>query len=290
MILNDDREASLRTQLKQIDLGALAQFMLSRQQGINEQNPDFERLATEAGWLDSSGRMTDLGHFICDPLREYLFWTGRDRQLPFGGDVLDLVRDCFTDKRVLEIGSGSGMNLFPLTDMAAEVVGVEPVGLYRQMCEIIAEREGITGFSVTDGDAENLPFPDESFDTILCVTAHQYFNIEPALTEIVRVLKPQGSLIIIGGTIGHFARSQLAPALRSPLRSGKGYVKTIVNTLSYMAMRRRVLMRDSQWTTAHPVYPSRRSMAGMIEAAGLTMDGPPRPVGPETCFLAAKPA
>lgn len=292
MIFTDEQQALTRAALAKVDLGELARFMISRQSRAapSDDTAEFEDLARRSGWIDAeSGDLTELGMFICDPLREYLFWVERGRDLPFTGHGLGLMENSLRGKKVLEIGSGSGMNLFSLTEPAAEVVGLEPVDLYRQMCEIIAEREGIDGFSVEPGSAEKLPFSDERFDTVLCVTAHQYFDIERALHEIARVLKPRGELIIIGGTIGKFAMDQLKPAVSSPLQAGKVYLKTMVNTLGYMAWRRRLLMRRSKWTTAHPVYPSRRALQRMIEDANLVMDSPAGSLGEESYWRARKP-
>ena len=46
------------------------------------------------------------------------------------------------------------------------------------------------------GDAQNLPFPDESFDAVINVEAsHIYPNFERFLGEVARVLRPGGHFL-----------------------------------------------------------------------------------------------
>jgi ubiquinone/menaquinone biosynthesis C-methylase UbiE len=48
------------------------------------------------------------------------------------------------------------------------------------------------------GDSEKLPFEDKSFDIVTCTDSfHHYPHPENVLTEIKRVLKPKGILIIV---------------------------------------------------------------------------------------------
>lgn len=51
------------------------------------------------------------------------------------------------------------------------------------------------------GDVEKLPYKDNSFDVITCSHSfHHYPNKEKAMTEMHRVLKPNGHLMIIDGS------------------------------------------------------------------------------------------
>jgi ubiquinone/menaquinone biosynthesis C-methylase UbiE len=48
-------------------------------------------------------------------------------------------------------------------------------------------------------DVENLPFDDASFDTVVDTFSLQsYYDRNKAISEIKRVLKPQGKLLVIG--------------------------------------------------------------------------------------------
>jgi ubiquinone/menaquinone biosynthesis C-methylase UbiE len=96
--------------------------------------------------------------------------------------------------RVVEIGAGTGAN-FPHYPPAVEsVTAVEPEAYLRERA-----REAATGapvpVEVVDAVAEDLPFPDASFDTavaslVLCSVR----SPAGALAEIRRVLVPAGEL------------------------------------------------------------------------------------------------
>jgi ubiquinone/menaquinone biosynthesis C-methylase UbiE len=50
------------------------------------------------------------------------------------------------------------------------------------------KRHNLPGLDFVHGDAENLPFPDESFDVVLNVEAsHAYPHFDRFLSELVRV-------------------------------------------------------------------------------------------------------
>ena len=50
---------------------------------------------------------------------------------------------------------------------------------------------------VLDGTAEQIPYPDNTFDTVLVAQAFHWFDQDVALAEIARVLKPGGGLGLV---------------------------------------------------------------------------------------------
>jgi ubiquinone/menaquinone biosynthesis C-methylase UbiE len=96
--------------------------------------------------------------------------------------------------RVLEIGVGTGLNLphYPPVD---ELVAADPS---EPMLRRARRRAAKTGRDVTfvEAPAEQLPFEDDSFDTVvsmlvLCTVENQ----QRALQEIRRVLRPNGPFL-----------------------------------------------------------------------------------------------
>lgn len=95
---------------------------------------------------------------------------------------------------VLEIGSGTGIN-FPYYQQANHVAAIEP---NPQMSRLAVSRGRNASVPITlyEAKAESLPFPDNSFDTVIATLV---FCTIPdpilALKEIQRVSKP-GSTIL----------------------------------------------------------------------------------------------
>jgi ubiquinone/menaquinone biosynthesis C-methylase UbiE len=95
--------------------------------------------------------------------------------------------------QVLEIGAGTGRNL-PLYRNASLVVALEPDAGMRARAEEAAGTAPVP-VELVDGRAEDLPFPDGSFDTVvasyvLCTVS----DPGQVLGEVRRVLRPGGTL------------------------------------------------------------------------------------------------
>jgi len=59
------------------------------------------------------------------------------------------------------------------------------------------EQAGVANVSFVQGDARELPFADDSFDRVLCAETLEWVNPrERAMSELVRVLKPGGLLLV----------------------------------------------------------------------------------------------
>ncbi|MFP4180904.1 MAG: class I SAM-dependent methyltransferase [Spirochaetaceae bacterium] len=86
------------------------------------------------------------------------------------------------DKTGVEIGAGSGL----FASRLGVQYGVEPSGA-------MLEKARARGIEMKQGAAEKLPYPDESFDYTLMVTAICFLDdMDKAMEEIRRVLKPGG--------------------------------------------------------------------------------------------------
>ncbi len=117
----------------------------------------------------------------------------------FGAKVLNEVIDAlavFEDKRVLEVGVGSGRIGFPLLkEVRPWLVGLD---LSREMLELAKAKMSSykQKYDLILGDAEHLPFKSETFDAAITISTMHYFtDSEISLTEFSRVLKEKGTFI-----------------------------------------------------------------------------------------------
>jgi ubiquinone/menaquinone biosynthesis C-methylase UbiE len=93
--------------------------------------------------------------------------------------------------RILEIGAGTGFN-FPYYREGASIVATEPDP---QMLRRAEPRAAEHGIQLLPAPAERLPFPDESFDTV--VSTGVFCSVDDpvkALAEVHRVLRAGGTI------------------------------------------------------------------------------------------------
>jgi ubiquinone/menaquinone biosynthesis C-methylase UbiE len=98
-------------------------------------------------------------------------------------------------KRVLEVGCGRGGGAAYLTRTfrPASYTGVDVNAAGIEFCR---RRHHVPGLDFVVGNAESLPFPDESFDAVVNIeSSHCYPHFDHFLSEVVRVLTPGGVLL-----------------------------------------------------------------------------------------------
>lgn len=99
--------------------------------------------------------------------------------------------------KVLEIGFGSGLNLLVYPAAVQEIMAVDNnPGLNRYAKKRIAQNQTKVRHLVIS--AEQLPFPDNTFDTVVSTwTLCSIADVSQALKEIHRVLRPDGQFLFI---------------------------------------------------------------------------------------------
>jgi SAM-dependent methyltransferase len=101
--------------------------------------------------------------------------------------------------RVLELGAGTGLNLEHYPEGIEGLALVEPdPHMTKRLRDKLAALGKTAQVSVIETPAETLPFPDDSFDTVV-VTLVLCTVPDPAaaLGEIARVLKPDGQFLFL---------------------------------------------------------------------------------------------
>ena len=112
--------------------------------------------------------------------------------------VLPLLRDwcgLLPEWTVADIGAGTGMLSDVFLAGGNRVIAVEPNTEMRQACAEL--HEGNAQLSLVDGTAESTGLQDASVEMVSVGRALHWFDIELAMREFRRVLKPDGWVAVI---------------------------------------------------------------------------------------------
>ncbi len=118
-----------------------------------------------------------------------------------GPDARDLAFEAVAEarpRRVLEVGGGEG----ELAERVVRELGSELVGV--DQSERMVELQRARALDARVGDAQDIPFPDGSFD--LAIAAWMLYHVpdvDRALAELARVLRPGGRLVVVVNGIDH---------------------------------------------------------------------------------------
>lgn len=116
-------------------------------------------------------------------------------------EYLDYTVSCIAptkEDRVLEVAAGTcacGISLAPLS---GHVTCLDITKAMLSKGKEKAESEGLRNMDFVLGNAEEMPFLDESYDIVITrLTFHHFVNPEVVFKEMKRVLKKGGKLVII---------------------------------------------------------------------------------------------
>lgn len=98
--------------------------------------------------------------------------------------------------RVIDVACGTGALAISISDLVGPKGSVSGVDINDGMLNIASEKA--PNIYWVNAPAESLPFEDTSFDCAVCQFGLMYFeNREKALREMMRVLRPGGTLVFI---------------------------------------------------------------------------------------------
>jgi ubiquinone/menaquinone biosynthesis C-methylase UbiE len=102
-------------------------------------------------------------------------------------------------ERILEVGPGTGYYTLDLAEWVGDSGAVEVFDIQQQMLDHTMQRAEARGFAnvhPTQGDAQSLPYEDDSFDAAVLITVlGEIPDQDAALRELKRVLKAGGRLV-----------------------------------------------------------------------------------------------
>ena len=155
------------------------------------------------------------------------------------GQIAKVIEGCaqeFIDRlelspgtKLLDIACGSGNLAVPAAHKGAEVTGVDIATNLVEQARQRAKSEGLS-IQVDEGDAEQLPYEDASFDAVVTMFGAMFApRPELVASELIRVCKPGGRIAMANWTPAGFIGEMFKttgkhvappPTMPSPLKWG----------------------------------------------------------------------
>lgn len=153
---------------------------------------------------------------------------------------------------VLEVGVGTGLNL-PCYPVGLHLTGIDASPAMLAIARRRAVDLGVR-VDLAEGDAQALPYPDASYDTVVCTLSLCCIpDDKAAIAEMHRVLRPGGRLILLD----HVASGN--PVVRAGQRLLERL--TLRSIGEYQTRRPRALLPDAGFVVEH----SERHRLGIVE-------------------------
>jgi ubiquinone/menaquinone biosynthesis C-methylase UbiE len=166
--------------------------------------------------------------------RQQATWASGDyqmigTQIVISSELLIEALDLHSTERVLDVATGSGNAAMAAARRSAEVVGVDYVPSLLDRARLRVEAEELA-VEFVDGDAESLPFADDTFDVVTSVFGAMFApDQDRTASELARVCRPGGRIGLVAhtpeGFIGQLFKTVGShvpppPGLRSPIQWG----------------------------------------------------------------------
>lgn len=102
------------------------------------------------------------------------------------------------DEDLLDIATGAGHTALAFAPLVRHVVVTDLADKMLDKARSLFQEAGLDNAEFKIADAQELPFPDGSFDIVTCrIAPHHFLDIHACTAEAVRVLKPGGAYVLV---------------------------------------------------------------------------------------------
>jgi ubiquinone/menaquinone biosynthesis C-methylase UbiE len=174
----------------------------------------------------------------------------------FGGRLLDLLRPS-PGSILFDVGTGTGavaLQAGAWLGPEGRVTGSDVATGMLSLARLAAAEDGMTGVTFSQMDAEHFGFPDASFDTVTCAfSLFQFPDMNRALAEMWRVLRPGGRLGLSNWGLGYFSP---VASLQRDLFRGFGLRPLLANPIAFRRDELQTLLRRAAFTAVELIEES----------------------------------
>lgn len=213
-------------------------------------------------------------------------YDGLNRVISFGIDikwrkkVVEIVNKRQPDT-ILDIATGTGDLAINLAKTSAsKIIGFDiSPGMLEVGKKKITHKQLDHKIEMVLGDSEKMPFDDNSFDAITVAFGIRNFeNLEQGLSEILRVLKPNGVFVILETSV----------PTKTPFKQGyKLYTKRILPLIGKLFSRDKVAY--SYLSESASVFPFGEALNNILLKIGfINAEALPQTLGVATIYTASK--
>jgi len=213
-------------------------------------------------------------------------YDGLNRVISFGIDVkwrkkvVALVAEK-NPETVFDIATGTGDLAIMMTKTSAKtIVGLDlSAGMLEVGKKKIEEKQLTNKIEMVLGDSENIPFADNHFDAITVSFGIRNFeNLEKGLSEILRVLKPNGLFVILETSVPE----------KTPFKQGYSfYTKYILPLIGRLFSKDNVAY--GYLSESASVFPYGEKLNNILRKIGfIEVKAMPQTFGVATIYTASK--
>jgi len=213
-------------------------------------------------------------------------YDGLNRVISFGIDikwrkkVVAIISEQRPD-RILDIATGTGDLAINLAETSAtKIVGFDiSPGMLEVGEQKITDKNLNGTIEMVLGDSEKMPFDDNSFDAITVAFGVRNFeHLEVGLSEILRVLKPNGTFVILETSV----------PTKTPFKQGyKFYTKYILPLIGRVFSKDKVAY--SYLSESASIFPYGEELNNILRKIGfINAEALPQTFGVATIYTASK--